>query len=67
MSQQRTRAWRRAQRHKHGADKPLTKKTGDKPEKSWKLLWARSLKLHRAQKIGKLWPYREWRNHMDED
>jgi predicted protein tyrosine phosphatase len=31
-----------------------------KSEKSWKFLYFRSFKLRRAQKLGKVWPRREW-------
>lgn len=61
MSHQRTIAWRRAQRAKSIARgrKPRSSKEwhGDK---SWKLLFLRSDKLRRAQKLGLIWPHREW-------
>ena len=29
-------------------------------DKSWKLIFRRANKLHRALQIGKIWPHREW-------
>ena len=67
MSHQRSRAWRRAQRRRCG--RRGTKKiqypdlSGDK---SWKLLYLRSCKLHRARKLGYLWPRREWLEALED-
>jgi predicted protein tyrosine phosphatase len=33
-------------------------------EKNWKHLYGRSVKLRRAQQLGKLWPHREWEKLM---
>ena len=35
-------------------------------EKQWKHLYGRSVKLRRAQQLGKLWPRREWEKLMAE-
>jgi len=35
-------------------------------EKNWKHLYGRSVKLRRAQQLGKLWPRREWEKLMAE-
>jgi len=58
----RSRAWRRAQRCKHGG---YTQKPEPRPcwrEKTWRLLYFRSAKNKRAQQLGRIWPYREWEN-----
>ena len=57
---QRDRAWRRAQRRKHGGftHKPTPRACWQ--EKRWTLLYFRSAKLKRAQKVGRFWPFREW-------
>ncbi|MEL7032619.1 MAG: hypothetical protein AAGK80_10090 [Pseudomonadota bacterium] len=56
----RSRAWRRAQRRKHGGhtDKPEPRACWQ--EKPWRLLYFRAAKLKRAQQLGRFWPYREW-------
>lgn len=58
MSRQRALAWRRAQRAKHVRHAPQD--PFEKREKSWKLLYLRSVKNHRARQLGMLWPHREW-------
>lgn len=58
MSSQRTLAWRRSQRAKHA--KQRAKASSAKFEKSWKLLYTRSVKLRRAQQLGTVWPNTEW-------
>jgi predicted protein tyrosine phosphatase len=58
MSSSRTLAWRRSQRAKHANHR--SKATSEKREKSWKMLYLRSVKLRRAQQLGILWPNAEW-------
>lgn len=57
---QRGRAWRRQQRRKHGARTSSRTPRACWQEKAWRLLYFRSAKLKRAQRIGRFWPYREW-------
>lgn len=64
MSSQRTLAWRRWQRAKHV--KQHAKALPAKPEKSWKLLYTRSVKLRRAQQLGMVWPNTEWAKLLTE-
>lgn len=56
----RSRAWRRAQRRKHGGytHKPAPRACWQ--EKPWRLLYFRAAKLKRAQQLGRFWPHREW-------
>ncbi len=61
MSQIRTRAWRRAQRARRGRRGKKQKQFPDlSGGKSWKLMYMRSCKLHRARQLGLVWPFREW-------
>ena len=62
----RTRAWRRAQRRKHGGYTPKTEPRACWQEKQWRLLYFRSAKLKRAQVLGRFWPYREWERELTE-
>jgi predicted protein tyrosine phosphatase len=66
MTDRRTRAWRRAHSAKHGSHENAGVNTGWKGEKSWKLMYLRRFKLRRAQKLGKVWPRREWLNLMED-
>lgn len=63
---QRTRAWRRAQRRKHGGYTLKAEPRACWQEKSWRLLYFRSAKLKRAQTLGRFWPYREWEREVSE-
>lgn len=56
----RSRAWRRAQRCKHGGRVQKPEPRACWQEKSWRLLYFRSAKLKRARQLGYAWPYREW-------
>lgn len=58
MSQKRTIAWRRSQRAKHNRIHP--ENASERREKSWKKLYLRTVKLHRARQLGLIWPRREW-------
>jgi len=60
----RTRAWRRAQRRKHGGYTHKTEPRACWQEKQWRLLYFRSAKLKRAQVLGRFWPYREWEREL---
>ncbi len=61
MSHHRTRAWRRAKRARRGRCGKKQKQFPDlSGDKSWKLMYMRSCKLHRARQLGHVWPYREW-------
>ncbi|MEL6862410.1 MAG: hypothetical protein AAGL11_11270 [Pseudomonadota bacterium] len=62
----RTRAWRRAQRRKHGGHTHNTCPRACWQEKQWRLLYFRSAKLKRAQQLGRFWPYREWERELTE-
>jgi predicted protein tyrosine phosphatase len=64
MSNGRSSAWRRAAHttHRRRAPKP----SQNKREKCWKLLYLRSVKNRRAQKLGYPWPHREWLKLMAE-
>lgn len=62
----RTRAWRRAQRRKHGGFPNKAELQACWQEKSWRLLYFRSAKLKRAQALGWYWPYREWERELSE-
>ena len=64
MSSQRTLAWRRLQRAKHAQHR--SKAQTAKREKSWKLLYLRSVKLRRAQQLGMVWPSTEWAKLLTE-
>lgn len=64
MSLLRTLAWRRSQRAQHA--KHRSKTTIEKREKSWKMLYLRSVKLRRAQKLGMFWPNTEWTKFLME-
>lgn len=64
MSSQRTLAWRRKQRAKHA--RHPAKPWYLKPEKSWKLLYLRKVKLRRAQQLGVIWPNTEWTKLLTE-
>lgn len=67
MSNPRTRAWRRAQRKRHRRSGKKQRQYPDlSGDKSWKLLYLRSCKLRRAQKLGYRWPYREWLKRLEE-
>lgn len=64
MAQQRTRAWRRAQRIRAGGDRSqnsieVTSKKLMHP-KRWYEVYFRRNKLRRAKQIGTIWPQREW-------
>jgi predicted protein tyrosine phosphatase len=63
---QRDRAWRRAQRRKHGGYTQKPTRRACWQEKRWALLYFRSAKLKRAQKTGRFWPYREWESLLDD-
>ena len=56
----RSRAWRRAQRRKHGGRIAKPEPRHCSQEKPWRLLYFRTAKLKRAQQLGRFWPYREW-------
>jgi len=56
----RSRAWRRAQARKHGRRTSKPEARACWQEKQWRLLYFRSAKLKRAQKLGRFWPQREW-------
>ena len=56
----RGRAWRRAQRRKHGGQTQKPTPRACWQEKRWALLYFRSAKLKRAQTLGRFWPLREW-------
>lgn len=56
----RSRAWRRAQRRKHGGHTQKPERRACWQEKSWRLLYFRAAKLKRAQQQGRVWPFREW-------
>ena len=56
----RSRAWRRAQRRKHGGRTHKSEPRACWQEKPWRLLYFRAAKLKRAQQLGRFWPYREW-------
>ena len=56
----RSRAWRRAQRRKHGGRTQKPETPACWQEKQWRLLYFRSAKLKRAQQLGRFWPHREW-------
>ena len=56
----RGRAWRRAQRRKHGSYTKPSAPRACWQEKRWSLLYFRSAKLKRAQQLGRFWPYTEW-------
>ena len=58
MYNKRSSAWRRAANALHR--RASSKQSREKREKSWKLLYLRSVKHHRAQKLGLPWPRREW-------
>ncbi|HRP10427.1 MAG TPA: hypothetical protein PLK37_05280 [Terricaulis sp.] len=58
MQNKRSSAWRRATNAMHRRAQP--KHHHDKREKSWKLLYLRSVKHHRAQQLGMPWPRKEW-------
>ena len=62
----RTRAWRRAQRRKHGGCAEKSEPRACWQEKHWRLLYFRSAKLKRAQTLGRFWPYREWERELTE-
>ena len=56
----RSRAWRRAQRRKHGGNTYKPEPRACWQEKPWRLLYFRAAKLKRAQQLGRFWPHREW-------
>lgn len=58
MPNKRSSAWRRATNAMHRRAQP--KRHRVKREKSWKLLYLRSVKHHRAQQLGLPWPRKEW-------
>lgn len=62
----RTRAWRRAQRRKHGSYTKRSEPRACWQEKQWRLLYFRSAKLKRAQQLGRFWPHRDWSREMAE-
>ena len=62
----RTRAWRRAQRRKHGGYTQKSEPRACWQEKQWRLLYFRSAKLKRAQALGRFWPYKEWERELTE-
>lgn len=62
----RSRAWRRAQRRKHGGHTQKPEARACWEEKSWRLLYFRSAKTKRAQQLGRIWPYREWEAILSE-
>ncbi len=56
----RSRAWRRAQRRKHGGHTFKSPPRACWQEKKWRLLYFRSAKAKRAQQLGRIWPHRNW-------
>lgn len=70
MPENRTRAWRRAQKERVGGDQHGSRtrgfRWGDPYPKRWYEIYQRRHKLHRARQIGKIWPYREWKTLMTE-
>ena len=62
----RTRAWRRAQRRKHGSCTLKSKPRACWQEKQWRLLYFRSAKVKRARQLGRIWPHRAWEREMAE-
>ena len=62
----RSRAWRRAQRRKHGGHTKKPEFRACWKEKRWHLLYFRSAKLKRAQQLGRFWPHREWEAILNE-
>lgn len=58
MPNQRSSAWRRAKNALHR--RVISMSTREKREKSWKLLYLRSVKHRRAQQLGLPWPRKEW-------
>lgn len=62
----RNRAWRRAQRKKHGGITSTPDPRACWREKKWRLLYLRSAKLKRAQQLGRHWPHREWEQLLDD-
>lgn len=60
----RDRAWRRAQRRKHGGSTYKPEPRACWQEKPWRLLYFHSAKLKRAQQLGRFWPYREWEQEL---
>ena len=61
----RGRDWRRLQRFFKG--KHSCKSNEWKPEKNWKLLYLRSVKLHRAKKLGREYPQKTLRQLLERD
>lgn len=60
MKTDRSRAWRRAQRCKHGGRTQKPEFRACWQEKQWRLLYFRRAKVKRAQQLGRIWPHREW-------
>jgi len=62
MPNQRSSAWRRVTdaKHRRAAQAPRYADPYDRREKSWKLLYLRSVKHRRARQLGLPWPHKEW-------
>lgn len=58
LNQSRNRAWRRWQNRKN-RHQPHGQIALGKPEKNWKWLYTRSVKIHRAKQLGFIYHLRE--------